>query len=163
MKTDWFSIDGDVDVQQYPPGFFHHALRMDFSTAIRSENVLEQYFSVVPRHWFIDAWFRCKQCNEEFCWAAQEQKHWFDELKFYVGVVPNRCKTCRQSIRQRKELRKQYDAEITAALRKSATSEMKKKMLGIIDLLKQSFGNNIPDSIQKNQQTLEKQLLKQNN
>ena len=59
FKKDWFALDGDIDVNQYLPGFFHNALRLDLSTAIRSDNVHSQNFSVVPRHWFIDAWFRC--------------------------------------------------------------------------------------------------------
>ena len=157
MKKSWVYLDGDIDIDRCPPSFFPHALRMDFSTAIRSKNVREQNFSVVPRHWFIDAWFRCKQCDEEFCWAAEEQKHWFDELKFQVDSVPLHCKRCRRSIR----LRKRYNAEIAAALKKSASVGVKKEMLEIIDNMSKSSNDNTHESIQRNRQTLEKQLLKQ--
>jgi hypothetical protein len=152
----WFNLDGDIDVEQYPPSFFHNALRVDLSTAIRSENVREQNYTVIPRHWFIDAWFRCESCNEEFCWTAEEQRYWFDELKFNVASIPRHCKKCRHSIR----LRKQYNAEITAALKKSAPVDIKKEMLDIIDRMSKSPKEQTFGSIQRNRQTLEKQLQK---
>jgi len=162
MKLSWFYIDGDIDVKQYPPWFFRDVLRMDFSTAIRSENVREQNHSVVSRHWFIDAWFQCERCKGEFCWTAEEQKYWFDELKLRVDSCPHCCKECRQGIRSGKQLRQRCDAEITAALQPSALPEVKKEMLDIIDHMEKSHKGDIPESVRRNRRTLEKQLMKQN-
>ena len=162
----WFCMDGNINVKGYPSYFFDNVLRVDFSTAIRSKNVKEQNFSVVPRHWFIDAWFLCERCKEEFCWTAEEQKYWFEELKFNVSSCPHCCKECRQVIRLQKQLRQQYDMGIIAALHRSASPKVKKEMLNIIDHMKNfPYGRDsgeIPESIRRNRRTLEKQLLKQN-
>jgi hypothetical protein len=152
----WSNLDGNVDVEQCLPGLFRNALRVDLSTAIRSANVKEQNFSVFPRHWFIDAWFRCESCNEEFCWTAEEQRYWFDELKFNVASAPRHCKKCRQSIR----LRKRYNAGIMAALKKSASVDVKKEMLDIIDRMSKTPKEQTYGSIPRNRQTLENQLQK---
>jgi allantoicase len=156
---DW--NDGDVDVKHYPTFFFWNVLRMDFSTAIRAENVEEQNFSRgyhAPRCWFIDAWFRCERCKEEFCWTKEEQKLWFEEYKLRVDSVPHVCPLCRREIYEHVNLRRHYDAGIAAALEKSASVEVKKEMLDIINHLKRYLKDKMPESIQKNLRTLTNQL-----
>ena len=159
-KGSWYNINGDVDVKQYPSYFFPRVLRMDFSTAIRSQNVLEQDFTSVPRHWFIDAWFVCRRCKEEFCWTAEEQKNWFDEWKFYVDSVPHCCKPCRQAIRSQKQLRDQYAVGIAAALRKSAAPEAKREMIETIDRIIESSDGRISEKFREKRDILERQLRK---
>ena len=151
-------MDGDIDVRQHPSWFFQDALRMDYSSAIRSKEVGTQDFFVVPRHWFIDAWFCCERCNGEFCWTKEEQKHWFDKLKLRVDSVPHVCPQCRWRIRKLIDLRKRYDAEIATALKKSAPIAVKKEMLDLVDRLQSLSNDNIPESIQRNRRTLKNQL-----
>lgn len=78
---------------------------MDYETAIRA-NVEEQNYSVCPRHWYVDAKIRCADCGEQFLFSKEEQRHWFEKLRFWVESFPVRCKSCQEA---RKELHQQLD------------------------------------------------------
>jgi len=81
-----------------PLHFFFGAIDLDFSTAIRA-NVEAQDYTVAPRHWYLDARFRCGACNAEFVWSAKEQQAWFETYRFYVDSQPNLCRDGRANRR----------------------------------------------------------------
>jgi hypothetical protein len=153
--------EGDIDVREYPTWFFDNVLRMDFKNAIRATDVSKQNYTVVPRHWYIDAWFRCKQCSCEFCWTALEQKYWFEDLFFWIDSCPTLCKECRADVREIKRLRQLYDAKITRTKLRSASIEEKQEVIDIINTMEQSMKKPLEDYLKAARELLWKQIKNQ--
>lgn len=42
----------------------------------------------------------CQRCSEQYIFTKEEQKHWYEELKFYMASIPNECAPCRKAIRE---------------------------------------------------------------
>ena len=74
--------------------FFSKALGLDYSTAVRADTS-KQDFSVYPRHWYLDATFCCFRCGRSFVFSADEQRYWYEELKFHVDSKAKHCGECR--------------------------------------------------------------------
>ncbi|PAW72970.1 MAG: hypothetical protein B9S33_22570 [Pedosphaera sp. Tous-C6FEB] len=126
-------IFGDTDPKKMPPGFFFRALGLDYSTAVRANPALQNY-TVAPRHWYLDARFRCAACPADFVWSAQEQRAWFEDYGFYVDSRPTLCPRCRADRRNARRLRREYDASVTLA-RSSGNTEQKVRIVQIVDEL----------------------------
>ena len=94
-------ISGSTKPQKMPLHFFHGAVSLDYSTAVRAD-ITKQDYSVCPRHWYIDAVFKCADCGAEFLFSAKEQHFWYEERRFYVDSYPKRCPDCRKKERVRK-------------------------------------------------------------
>lgn len=92
---------GDTDPRKMPFHLFHGAVSMDYPTAVRADFTKQDY-SVCPRHWYIDATFRCQDCGKDFLFSAEEQRFWYGERKFYVDSRPVRCPECRKKERTRR-------------------------------------------------------------
>jgi hypothetical protein len=86
--------------------YFYKALSVDYSSAVRADTT-KQNFKVCPRHWYVDATFACSDCGREFGFSAEEQRYWFEELRFYVDSQATRCPACR------KQRRAKYDAPMS--------------------------------------------------
>ncbi len=152
----WGETPKAIAPEDYPEWFYPDVIRLDFSSAIPTDDYMKQNFSTVPRHWFIDAWFYCEECKKEFCWTALEQKRWFDELHFYVGSHPNECRDCRKKRRRMKS----YQANIKSLLRRAASFESKEDMVKLIHQIEVDLGQALPESLRKNLEILEKQIAK---
>ena len=74
---------GSTDPKQMPTHFFFGASAVHHHTAIRA-NIEKQNYSVCPRHWYIDADFKCERCGREFTWSVGEQKVWFEDYFSWV-------------------------------------------------------------------------------
>ena len=96
---------GSTDPREMPSHLFWRASSLDYENAIRA-NVEEQNYSVCPRHWYIDAKIPCADCDNQFLFSKEEQKHWYEKLKFYVDSFPDRCKPCQKAS---KEMHQQID------------------------------------------------------
>ena len=59
-----FGPFGEHDPRAMPPRFFRGHRALDSKTAVRAD-VAKQDFAVAPRHWYVDATFRCDRCGEE--------------------------------------------------------------------------------------------------
>ncbi|MDR0870175.1 MAG: zinc-ribbon domain containing protein [Planctomycetaceae bacterium] len=150
-------MTGDIDVKQYPEHFFYGAIRLDLSSA-KKANISRQNFTVVPRHWYIDAWFICKECNEEFCWSKEVQRFWFEEAGTYVWAHPSLCRDCWLKHQERKQLRKQYDSLIGKALESDSPAVLKQEMLGTINRIEELSTKSLPEQIMQNRRALTNQL-----
>jgi hypothetical protein len=85
-----------------------------------------QNFTTFPRGTYVDLLERCRDCGREFLFFAREQKHWYEELGFYIDARCVRCPACRKTeatLRRRftryaKAVAKREldDAELTTAL-----------------------------------------------
>lgn len=148
---------GSTDPQLMPPHLFWRALHIDFSTAIRA-NITVQDYSVCPRHWYVDARFRCDACAAEFTWSAEEQRAWFETYRFYVDSRPTRCRDCRVQRRNALQLRQEYDALVSAA-RAHGTREQKQRVVEIVDELERAWSG-VPDKMRETRDLFRKQIAK---
>ena len=70
-------------------------------------NAREQEFLDWPPYFtYRDETHRCRNCEKEFLFSKEEQKYWYETLKFWVQSDAVNCKTCRAEKRERrKEIR----------------------------------------------------------
>lgn len=149
---DYFGQSNSVNM---PPHFFWGCLRLDHNSAVRAD-ISRQNYSVCPRYWYVNAIFQCARCSETFCFSAAEQKHWYEELGFYVDSYAKTCLACRQDKRKQKSLRQVYDRGIESSLQ-SKDIDTKKQMADIIDAM-YSCEADLPLGIHENRKRLAKQI-----
>lgn len=150
---------GNTNSKNMPRHLFWECLYLDHDSALRADISL-QNFTVCPRHWYVDATFRCSQCKSNFCFSAAEQKLWYEELGFYVDSYAKDCVDCRKNSRRKKALRNEYDRDIKTA-RETSNIVLKKRLSTVIDDLC-SFETGLPDRIHQNRHTLANQIGKFN-
>lgn len=59
-----------------------------------------------PIHAFWDQTRTCGTCDRDYVFSGQEQRFWYETLKFYVDSVPVQCSDCRREARARKRAQK---------------------------------------------------------
>ncbi len=150
---------GEESPQNMPEHMFYGALYVDYDTAIRGRPEL-QNFSVCPRHWYIDAVYKCLDCKKKFTWEAEEQRQWFEEWKFWIDSEPNHCPRCRVKHRHLKALREEYD-ELVGSARNKGSIEDKKRICAIIEELQQHF-RSLPDKMLETLAVFKKQIDRNN-
>ena len=150
-------IFGENNPKRMPSHLFFGSRRMDYSTAERAD-ISKQNYSVCPRHWYVDATFICRACDEEFVFTAREQRFWYEEMHFWIDSLPTRCISCRKEQRTLLDLRKRYDALIATALG-TCSPETKKDIVAIINEL-EAAEDEIPEKMKQNRRTLYAQLAK---
>ncbi len=138
-----------------PGHFFYGAVKLDYPTAIRAD-VERQNYSVCPRFWYVDAYFSCARCREQFCFTAGEQKTWFEEYWFWVDAFPKHCRLCRQDLRTLKAVRQRYGALVTDTM-KHGSIEQKRELALLIGQLYE-LGGELPPSINENRRILAKHI-----
>jgi hypothetical protein len=151
-------IFGNTHPKGMPPHLFYPALAVHYETAVRA-NTEKQNCSVCPRHWYIDADFRCERCRQEFTWTAGEQKTWFEDYFFWVDSTPRHCRKCRGELRRLGDLQKEYDATVAAA-RNHGTLNQKSRIVQIVSELQRAFGK-IPEKMADTMELFQRQLKKQ--
>ena len=152
-------IFGDTNPEKMPLHLFHGAYEVDYATAIRAD-ITAQDYSVCPRHWYIDARFRCAECGADFLWSAREQQTWFETYRFWVNSHPRLCRDCYAKRRNATELRQEYDA-LVANARSGGTPKQKRRIIEIIDAL-ESYFSCVPDKLSQTRELLQVQLAKHN-
>lgn len=150
-------IFGECDPRQMPPHFFGGGSRLDYESSLKAD-ISNQNYTVCPRYWYIDATVSCPRCGNEFCFTAGEQKFWYEVLKFYVDSTVKHCLACRQTLRDLKHRRNEYDKLITAALQGN-DSELKQRVADLIDELCEA-GGELPEKMLANRRLLAIQLCK---
>ena len=68
----------------------------------------KQYYVAVPRRLYVDIEEKCETCGRLFLFFAEEQKYWFETLKFYIDAHATRCTDCRVKHREHKDIHKTY-------------------------------------------------------
>lgn len=148
---------GRNDPKQMPSFFFYGAKFIDYKTAIKAD-ISKQNFTVAPRHWYIDCDLDCVKCHREFVWTAREQRVWFEQYQLNVTSRPWRCKACKMEERRLIDLRKEYDATVSA-VRDHGTVEQKSRILEIIRELQVALPR-LPPRMLDTIQLLERQIHK---
>jgi len=147
---------GERDPRKMPRHLFFGALHIDFASATRAD-ISKQNYSVCPRHWYVDATFLCPRCDKKFTFTRDEQRLWYEELKFWIDSCAKHCATCRSELRKLKSLRQEYDQEIEQALTRQADPDTKRRLLEVIQTLEEG-GVELPDRMQEKRALLQKQL-----
>ena len=148
---------GKVNPRDMPVHFFFGSVRLDYGSAIRAD-ISRQNCSVCPRYWYLDAIFRCTRCNTEFCFTASEQRHWYEDLGFWVDAFPKKCPACRSQLRNLNALRQEYDRDVARVLR-TRDLEEKERLAHVIDQLYE-IGGELPERINENRQRLAQQIAR---
>lgn len=130
-------VFGETDSRLMPRHFFSDAILIDHDSALQGHPEKQNY-SVCPRHWYVDAVFKCGTCGQEFMWTAKEQLNWFEYYFFWVDSKPRHCKKCMASRRHLEALRKEYDSSIVAA-RDHGTPEQKRRIIEVVNELETAF------------------------
>jgi hypothetical protein len=146
---------GKHDARAMPNYLFSGARHLDYSKAVRAD-ISKQDFSVCPRHWYVDAAFRCARCDQTFVFSAEEQRFWYEELRFFVDALPKHCKACRRQLREWKTLKQEYDRDLAAALA-GDDIEQKRRMVSVVDALDEG-GVKLPEKILDHRRVLKKQI-----
>jgi hypothetical protein len=150
-------IFGNTHPKRMPQHLFFSALAVHQETAVRA-NVEKQNYSVCPRHWYMNADFKCERCGQEFTWTADEQKAWFEDYFFWVDSQPRHCRKCRGELRRLVELRKEYDSTVAAA-RVHGTLEQKSRIVDIVFELQQAF-RKLPEKMTQTMELFQRQIKK---
>lgn len=90
------TFECDLDyVPKLPPG----AVRAD----VYRQNI--DLFYSDPKYFYVNEYKTCIQCGKDFVFGAQEQKYWYETLKFYITATAGRCRDCRRRRRTDQALR----------------------------------------------------------
>lgn len=146
---------GSTSSKLMPGHLFYGCLYLHHETAVRAD-ISRQNFTVCPRHWYLDAIFKCSVCREKFRFSVVEQKLWYEDLYFYVDAFPKQCTDCRKQRRNHIGLRNEYDRDIRSALDSNDVDE-KARVAGLIDQLAE-LDSDLPKQIHENRRTLAKQI-----
>jgi hypothetical protein len=147
---------GESDPAGMPAHLFWENRGLDYDSAIKAD-ISRQDFTVCPRHWYVNATFACSRCGKDFLFSAEEQRFWYEELRFYVDSQPRQCQECRIELRQLKALRQEYDRVAAKAMRRESSHESKARLVAVIDALMDG-GVLLPDQMIENRRILASQL-----
>lgn len=81
------------------PWRFRDAASVDLSRHLRADQQ-RQHCLVLPEEWYVEATFVCTRCTQRFAFTPEEQRHWYEELGFWIDSVPRQCAPCRQRARR---------------------------------------------------------------
>ncbi len=151
------SLFDEGDPRKMPTHFFWGCLHPDYESAIKADITRQDYCSY-PRHWYIDATFRCDRCEELFCFSAAEQKAWYEDYGIYVDSCPRHCRECRKELRDLKALQQEFDREITRAMT-TDDLDLKVRLVAVIDLLRAEKPE-LPLKVQENRNRLARQIAR---
>ena len=125
--------------EKMPMHFFPNVKRLDYNSAIKADvsQLRVSAWSVMPRCWYIDAWFDCEECGEEYCWTAKTQQIWFERNHLWSEAYPKICPTCRKKRKTLAQLREEYSKNIDVAILRITDLKTKKYVLDIINEMAQ--------------------------
>ncbi len=153
-----FGTFGDSNPRRMPGHLFSGARHLNYSTAIRAD-ISQQNFSVCPRHWYIDAEFHCSRCGQSFVFTADEQKFWYETLKFWIGSIPKECDECRKELRKLKALQQEYDRDIASTMARNTSVDQKERLVAIIEAI-EAGGLTLTGKAMENRRILLSQIEK---
>src|SRR5688572_16998751 len=58
----------------------------------------------VPKYFYVDEDRVCIECGQSFVFEAQEQKYWYETLKFNLNSIAIRCRACRKAKQSERSL-----------------------------------------------------------
>ncbi|NRB25515.1 zinc-ribbon domain-containing protein [Shewanella sp.] len=96
-------------------------------TAIAADTTKQNY-AIYPRSTYVDIEEECEVCGRPFIFFAQEQKHWFEELGFWIDAHCTRCVECRKKDQEIRLMQKRYQVLVETENRAVPESRELKKI-----------------------------------
>jgi Probable zinc-ribbon domain len=114
----------DVDVDFTPDGkvfcHWHSPPGVRIPKTAIAAHVPSQAPATVPVTHYYDARRVCRKCGKPFLFFAEEQKYWYETLKFPLEADCLECVTCRKDEQHLRAARQRYDALLAATSRSEA-------------------------------------------
>lgn len=122
------SADGSVYCHWHsPPG-----VRVP-GTAVAADVSRQAKAMLHVTHYF-DARRVCRKCERPFLFFAEEQKHWYEDLRFPLEADCLDCPPCRKDEQRLRAIRQKYDALLEEAARTpTATLELVECGLALVE------------------------------
>lgn len=67
-----------------------------------------------PAHVFGPLEKRCRDCKVDFVFTAEEQRHWYETLGFFLDATAVRCSSCRTKRRRLEQARRGWELALRA-------------------------------------------------
>jgi len=80
-----------------------------FAESAIPADIEKQNYSLYPRTIYVDLEKQCVQCQRWFIFYAEEQKHWYETLHFYIDSDCVKCCECRKLDQQQTHLVREYE------------------------------------------------------
>ena len=94
--------------EEIEKGYWRYSNLRYFATTAIPADTSKQNFAVYPRSIYVDIEEQCEVCDRLFLFFALEQKHWFEDLQFYIDAHCTRCIDCRQQDQEIRSMQKRY-------------------------------------------------------
>ena len=148
--------------EKLPLHFFPRVKRLDYRSAIKADvsRVFMSAWSVIPRCWYIDAWFDCEKCGKEYCWSAKTQQLWFERFQFYEFAYPKLCPDCRKKRKRIAKLTEQYASMARIAILRTTGLKIKQQALELINEIEQLSEKSLTRGIAEKRDILLRQIEK---
>ncbi len=79
---------------------------LDSGKAIPGDGEKQRWADQWPYLAYYDLHKKCKKCHKDFVFSKEEQKYWYEELKFWVQSKCLHCLDCRKKLRAEKPFQK---------------------------------------------------------
>jgi Probable zinc-ribbon domain len=89
------------------------------NTAVAADVARQGRATLHVTHYF-DAKRVCRKCGRPFLFFAEEQKHWYEDLKFPLEADCLDCAPCRKDEQRLRVMRQKYDALLEETARTEA-------------------------------------------
>ncbi len=89
------------------------------NTAVVADVTRQAPATLHVTHYF-DARRSCRKCGRPFLFFAEEQKYWYEELRFPLEADCLECAPCRKDAHQLQAARRKYEALLAAPARPEA-------------------------------------------
>ncbi|HCI78515.1 MAG TPA: hypothetical protein DHW02_02355 [Ktedonobacter sp.] len=95
--------------EYYAEGSFYHWGGMQWACnycmregiAIEGKPHLQMFCDYPPYLAYFDKTYTCSDCLNAFIFNKEEQRYWYEELKFWVQSYPKQCLECRRKRRKK--------------------------------------------------------------
>lgn len=85
-------------------------------TAIRADLTRQHPHDLdFPMPWYVDILKTCRDCGRRFIFFAEEQRYWYEQLRFKLDADCVRCPACRKDDQVRRAAFDRYTRSIGAA------------------------------------------------
>jgi hypothetical protein len=71
-------------------------------TVLRAD-IAKQNYCLYPRKYYVDVQRQCRTCQRPFIFFAEEQRYWFETLRFHVDAQRMHCTDCSNARRPGRE------------------------------------------------------------
>jgi len=106
---------------------------IDEGNAIKSDVDKQNFCDYPPYLMYYNKIKECEKCESNFTFSKEEQKYWYEELKFWVQSTPRKCKDCYKAIRETND----KNTELSMLLKYGSENLNSKNLYRIAEIYKE--------------------------